>query len=226
MSLPIEFLDKRPSVIALAGSNGAGKSTFHESFLTDSGLRFINADVLSSSLNVSAYETAELASSLRSALVAQRASFIFETVLSDPVGEKVDQLATYASLSYTVVLIFIRIDNAEESIKRVAMRVSQGGHDVPDEKLLARFERTQANLQHAIERLLYVIVYNNGDLAHPYQLVELYMNEYNKCLSKRSTKRSKAWWSPRIAWRTSKAMIIRSLESESDAVVLLLLVRQ
>ena len=173
MSLPFEFLDKRPIIIALAGSNGAGKSTFYESFLADAGLRFINADALSSSLNVSAYAAAELASSLRSALVAQRESFIFETVLSDPVGEKVDQLATYAALGYTVVLMFIHIDSPQESLKRVAMRVSQGGHDVPNEKLLDRFERTQANLKRAIERLPYVIVYSNDDLAHPYKLVEL-----------------------------------------------------
>ncbi len=176
MSLPLQFLDKRPIVIALAGSNGAGKSTFYESFLADSGLRFINADVLSASLNVGVYEAAELASSLRSALVAQHESFIFETVLSDPVGEKVDQLATYADLGYTVVLIFIQINSPEESLKRVAMRVSQGGHDVSDEKLRARFERTQANLKRAIERLPYVIVYSNDDLAHPYKLVELYEN--------------------------------------------------
>lgn len=176
MRLPFEFLDKRPIVLALAGSNGAGKSTFYESFLAESGLRFINADVLSASLNVSAYEAAELASSLRSALIAQRESFIFETVLSDPVGEKVDQLAMYATLGYTVVLVFIQINSPEESIKRVAMRVSQGGHDVTDEKILARFARTQANLKRAIERLPYVIVYSNDDLAHPYKLFAMYEN--------------------------------------------------
>ena len=176
MKLPLEFLDKRPIVIALAGSNGAGKSTFYESFLADSGLRFVNADVLSASLNVSAYEAAELATSLRSTLVAERESFIFETVLSDPVGEKVEQLSTYSALGYTVVLIFIQIDSPEESIKRVAMRVSQGGHDVPDEKLRSRFKRTKANLKLAIKRLPYVIVYSNNDLANPYKVVELYEN--------------------------------------------------
>lgn len=102
MNLPFEFLDKRPIVIALAGSNGAGKSTFYESFLADAGLRFINADVLSASLDVKAYEAAELAASIRASLVAQRESFVFETVLSDPVGEKVEQLASYAALGYTV----------------------------------------------------------------------------------------------------------------------------
>jgi len=116
---------------------------------------------------------------LRSALVAQRESFIFETVLSDPVGEKVEQLATYTVVGYTVVLIFIQIGSPEESIKRVAMRLSQGGHDVPDEKLRGRFERTLANLNRAIERLPYVIVYSNDDLAHPYKFVELYENGKN-----------------------------------------------
>ena len=52
--------------------------------------------------------------------------------------------------------------------------MSQGGRDVPDEKLLARFERTQANLKRAIDRLPYVIVYSNDDIADPYKLVGLY----------------------------------------------------
>lgn len=176
MSLPFSFLDKRPIIIALAGSNGAGKSTFYESHLSDAGLRFINTDDLSASLGLSPYEAAELATSVRRELVNQRESFIFETVLSDPVGEKVDQLASWASLGYTVVLIFIRIESADQSIRRVAMRACQGGHDVPDDKLRARFERTLANLQRAIERLSHVIVFSNEDLSNPYQLIATYEN--------------------------------------------------
>lgn len=176
MSLPFAFLDERPIVIALAGSNGAGKTTFFDSFLADAGLRFVNPDVLADALDVSPYEAGELAAAIRSALVQRRESFVFETVLSDPVGEKVETLESYAALGYTVVLIFIRIDSPEDSIRRVAIRVSQGGHDVPDEKLRARFERTKANLQRAIERLPHVIVYSNSDLSKPYQLVEVYEN--------------------------------------------------
>lgn len=176
MSLPFDFLDKRPIIIALAGSNGAGKSTFYESYLADGGLRFVNADEFSASLGLSAYGAAELAASIRRELVSQRESFIFETVLSDPVGEKVEQLASYAALGYTVVLIFIRIESAEESSRRVAMRACQGGHDVPDEKLRARFARTQANLQRAIQRLPHVIVFSNEDLSNPYQFVAHYEN--------------------------------------------------
>lgn len=176
MSQRFDFLDKRPIVIALAGSNGAGKSTFYESFLVDSGLRFINADEMAASLKLHPYEAAELASEIRKELVNQRESFVFETVLSDPVGEKVDQLASYESLGYTVVLIFIRVDSADESIKRVSMRANQGGHDVPDDKLRARFDRTLVNLQRAIERLPHVIVFSNQELSNPYRFVAHYAN--------------------------------------------------
>jgi predicted ABC-type ATPase len=93
--LPFDFLDQRPIVIAIAGSNGAGKTTFYESFLADSGLRFINADTIADALGIDAHEAAEVATAIRSALVKERGSFIFETVLSDPVG---DQLTTASAL--------------------------------------------------------------------------------------------------------------------------------
>jgi ABC-type multidrug transport system ATPase subunit len=60
LSLLFDFLDKRPLIIALAGSNGAGKSTFYDSYLADGGLRFINADELSASLGMLPYDAAEL----------------------------------------------------------------------------------------------------------------------------------------------------------------------
>ena len=174
MSLPFAFLDQRPIVVALAGSNGAGKSTFFETFLSDCGLRFINADIIAKGLEITAYEAAELAASIRSSLVTHRESFIFETVLSDPVGDKVDTLAKYSDAGYTVVLIFIQLHEVGESIRRVAMRASQGGHDVPDEKLKSRFERTKANLQRAIACLPHVLVYDNSNLERPYQLADVY----------------------------------------------------
>jgi hypothetical protein len=51
--------------------------------------------------------------------------------------------------------------------ERVAMRVLQCGHDVPTEKVLARFPRTLANLARAIRELPHVLVFDNTDLVHP-----------------------------------------------------------
>ena len=51
------------------------------------------------------------------------------------------------------------------------MRVSQGGHDVPPEKLMTRFPRTVANLKAAIQTLPIVLVFDNQDLAAPFRKV-------------------------------------------------------
>lgn len=172
--MDFEFLNERPVLVAIAGSNGAGKSTFFESHLKDCGLRFVNADVLAEELDVGPYEAAEIADALRRSLIASRESFIFETVFSDPVGDKVGFLREAADAGYRVVVIFIRIADAETSIQRVSMRVAQGGHDIPDDKLKSRFDRTLANLQLAVEQLPHVVVFDNSDLAYPYRLVEVW----------------------------------------------------
>lgn len=171
-----DFLDARPIVIAIAGSNGAGKTTFYHSHLANTSLRFINADDLAHELNLGAYDSAAVAAELRHALVSKRESFIFETVLSDPVGDKVSFLRDLTDHGYEVVLIFISIADIETSIQRVSMRVVQGGHDVPDDKLRERFNRTRENLRRAIESLQHVIVYDNSDLAQPYRLMASYEN--------------------------------------------------
>jgi predicted ABC-type ATPase len=164
------LLEARPVVVALAGSNGAGKSTFFHAHLANTGLRFVNADDLAVELGLGAYEAAEVAASLRAGLVGQRESFVFETVLSDPVGAKVTELVETGRNGMHVVVVFIRVDSPETSKQRVAMRVMQGGHDVPDEKLEARFQRTLANLSRAIKALPVVIIFDNTNLARPFRL--------------------------------------------------------
>ena len=126
-------LDRRPVIVAIAGSNGAGKTTFFHSHLQEAGLRFINADDIARELDISAYEAAEISDALRRELVRQRESFVFETVFSDPTGEKLAFLTDAVAAGYNVILCFIGISGAETSEERVAIRVSQGGHDVPPE---------------------------------------------------------------------------------------------
>ena len=171
-----KYLDHRPMVVALAGPNGAGKSTFFGAHLKSSGLRFVNADVLAKELEVDAYEAARMVAALRVEFVRQRESFVFETVFSDPVGDKLAFLKQTAQSGYAVVLCFIGIADANTSEQRVAMRVSQGGHDVPTEKLIARFPRTLANLSAAIRQLPCVLVFDNDDLRTPFRHVAVFAN--------------------------------------------------
>lgn len=163
-------------LVAVAGPNGAGKSTFYEAHLKPAGLRFLNADVMAGELGVDAYQAAEVVAKLRQELVNQGESFVFETVFSDPVGDKLTFLKDAAQRGYSVVLCFIGIANADRSEERVAMRVSQGGHDVPTDKLTARFPRTMANLRQAIKDLPCVAIFDNDDLVAPFRLAAIYQN--------------------------------------------------
>ena len=178
------LLDARPIIIAIAGPNGAGKTTFFNAFLRQAGLRFVNADEIARGLGLNSYEAAKIANSLRRELVKQRESFVFETVFSDPVGDKVAFLKDAATAGYSVVLCYIGISAAQVSEERVAMRISQGGHDVPAEKLASRFPRTLANLRASIEELPLVLVFDNDDLSSPYRKVAEFQQGERKMLGK------------------------------------------
>ena len=170
----IPGLNQRPVVVALAGPNGAGKTTFYGSHLKATGLRLVNADVLARELEVDAYRAAEMAGALREKLLEQHESFVFETVFSDPVGDKIRFLQRAAEAGYNVILCFIGISDPAVSEERVTMRVTQGGHDVPTEKLVARFPRTLENLRKSIRTLPHVFVFDNNVLSYPYRQIAVF----------------------------------------------------
>ena len=133
--------------------------------------------VPASEVDMDSYAAARVAGTLRSALVEQGESFVFETVFSDPVGDKLAFLKDAAARGYTVILCFIGISGSEVSEQRVAMRVSQGGHDVPSEKIIARYPRTLANLQSAIRELPHVWIFDNDDLRKPYRKMAVFEHD-------------------------------------------------
>jgi len=182
--LSLTGLDVRPVLVALAGPNGAGKSTFYEPHLKTSGLRFLNADVFARELEIDPYRAAEIVSKLRRELLPQKESFIFETVFSDPVGDKLAFLKQAVQHGYMVVLCFIGISNPKTSEERVAMRVTQGGHDVPTQKLVSRFPRVLANLKQAIRELPFVLVFDNEDLRIPFRQVAAFRDGHQALLRK------------------------------------------
>jgi predicted ABC-type ATPase len=168
------IFNQRPLLIALAGANGAGKSTFYKTYLQQLGLQFINADVIAKELNLDAYAAAKVAASLREELVRQRESFIFETVFSDPAGDKLAFFQDAAAVGFTVVLFFIGISSPGISNERVVFRRLKGGHDVPADKLITRFPRTLENLRRSIRELPFVLIYDNDDLNDPYRQVAVF----------------------------------------------------
>jgi predicted ABC-type ATPase len=170
----VNLLDLRPLIVALAGPNGAGKTTFYHAHLRPTGLRLLNADVIAHEMALGDQAAMQVTTVLRHELVRARESFVFETVFSDPIGDKLAFLQDAARSGYTVVLCFIGLDSPETSEARVMMRVSQGGHDVPADRLISRFPRTLANLKAAIASLPHVWVFDNQDLRRPFRKVAVF----------------------------------------------------
>ncbi len=163
-----------PLLVALVGSNGAGKTTLFETFLRHTGLPFVNADEIAHSLGrqTDSYEAARLAAAVRADLIAHRTSFCMESVFSDLAGDKVELLRGTQRAGYHVLLIFVRIASVELSMARVQQRVNVGGHDVPDDKLVARFDRTQRNVREALRFVDLAVVLDNGEVERPFRHVE------------------------------------------------------
>ncbi len=198
MTPPLDLpLDQRPVIVAVAGPNGTGKTTFYHAHLQPAGLRFVNADVLARDLVPNPYVAAQAADILRRELVKQRESFVFETVFSDPAGDKLTFLREAAQAGYNVVLCFIGISGPAVSEQRVAMRVSQGGHDVPGEKLIARFPRIMANLTASLRNLPLVLIFDNDDLRTPFRRVAVFHNGNPAFLTKQTPKWLKLLLTPR-----------------------------
>jgi predicted ABC-type ATPase len=160
-----------PRLIFLAGPNGAGKSTYYRTFLSASGLLFVNADELSRTLGLPNAEAAKFADGVRESLVANGESFITETVFSDPVGAKLAFLRRAMAAGYDVQVHFIGISGADLSEARVLQRVAEGGHDVPSDRLERRFHQSLRNLADAITFVPEVRVFDNSDPDNPFRLV-------------------------------------------------------
>ena len=163
-----------PELIVLAGSNGAGKSTFYDSYLARLNLPFVNADIFAKALNPNDpaavnYVAAQQADQQRRAYLMARTSFVMETVFSDPAGDKIAFLREAQAMGFRVTLIFIGIDSPALSQARVIGRVAHGGHDVPDDRLIERFPRTLANLKVALKFVDRASLFDNSSARSPYR---------------------------------------------------------
>lgn len=155
-------------VIILAGPNGAGKTTFAREFLpNEAGCpTFINADLIAAGLAPFAPQTAavqagrvmlgELARHF-----AARQSFAFETTLSGRAYLR--HIAEWRAAGYWVELIFLKLNTVEEAVARVAQRVKQGGHAIPEPVIRRRFTAGIENFtQHYAPAVDDWVLYDNS----------------------------------------------------------------
>jgi len=133
------------TILIIAGPNGAGKTTFANEFLPKEGNcpTFVNADLIAAGLAPLSPETTAIRAG-RLMLeeinnhVRRGESFAFETTLSGLMYVRLIQNSQ--RIGYRVKLIYLSLPNPEMAVARVADRVAQGGHFIPEAVIRRRFD--------------------------------------------------------------------------------------
>ena len=142
---------KQPTVVVIGGPNGAGKSTAAPFLLKGAFgvLEFVNADQIAVGLSAYASESVAFEAGrimLRRLHELARAgkSFAFESTLSSRTFARF--LSSCKARGYRVVLFYLSLPSSNLAVQRVALRVRQGGHNIPTADVHRRFERSLRNL--------------------------------------------------------------------------------
>ncbi len=135
-------------VYIVAGSNGAGKTTFAKEFIKIAGITFLNADEIAKEIDPNDTEGGKLTAGRvlfkrLENLILSNQSFIIESTLSGLSMKKV--IEKLKEVNYKVTLLYIFLDTADLAIDRVKIRVKEGGHNIPEPDIKRRFYRSKNN---------------------------------------------------------------------------------
>ena len=134
----------------IAGPNGAGKTTFAHEFLpkyTDCR-NFVNADLIARAIapfspDVAAFRAARMMLDEIDAFAKKRVPFAFETTLSG--RGYLTFIRRCKAEGYEIHLFFLSLTSVDLAISRIRERVLRGGHDIPEQIVRRRFDRSMRN---------------------------------------------------------------------------------
>lgn len=160
---------QKPKLIIVAGPNGSGKTTITEKLLRHEWMDdcvYINPDLIAqqefgdwNSLEA-VIKAANKAKAIREDCLANLTNMAFETVFSVP--EKLEFIQRAKALGFFVRLFFICTNDPSINAQRVALRVMEGGHDVPIPKIISRYYRSIANSVEALQLVDRAYFYDNS----------------------------------------------------------------
>lgn len=160
---------KKKNLYIIAGCNGAGKTTASFTVLPEilNCPEFVNADEIAKGLSPFhpesvAVQAGKLMIERMIQLLKDGETFALETTLSTRSYVKLVQQAQRNG--YYVTLIFFSLASPEQAVRRVAQRVTQGGHNIPTDVIYRRYARGLKNLfQLYIQAVDYWVMYDNSD---------------------------------------------------------------
>jgi len=135
----------------IAGCNGAGKTTASYTILPEilNCKEFVNADNIAAGISPFnpegvAFEAGRIMLSRIQELMNEGADFAFETTLST--RSYVTMVKKAQEKGYEVSLLYFWLSSPQMAIQRVAKRVSNGGHNIPEDVIKRRYYRGIKNL--------------------------------------------------------------------------------
>ena len=155
-----------PRLLIVAGPNGSGKTTLTNR-LRAIGLDFgeyINADEIALLLRHGPDKDRRAqieADRRRESALADMRSYSFETVMSHP--SKIDEMRAAKAAGYHFTFVGVALQDPALNVERVALRVREGGHDVPTDRIIARYHRTLALMPSAISLADRSLIFDNSD---------------------------------------------------------------
>ncbi len=166
-----------PRIHIFGGPNGAGKSTFaREYLLQEAGCPvFINADLIAAGLSPfqperMAVKAGKIMLEMVKERTERRGSFAFESTLSGLSWAR--EIPAWRRLGFQVELVFLSLPSAEFAMERVAYRVRQGGHSIPEEVVRRRFESGFRNFRDIYRTLVDHWVWFDNSGSAPIQIDE------------------------------------------------------
>ncbi len=165
-------MEMKPEIIVFAGPNGSGKSTVTRTAKIINP--YINADDIKRATQSTDLEAAELAEDMREYVLDVHKSFTFETVLST--ARNLDLLRRAKEQGYFIRCIFVLTSDVNINIHRVMRRFASGGHDVPVEKIKARYARSLGQVPELLKVCDICHIYDNTDV--PFRIFKKRKDEY------------------------------------------------
>jgi predicted ABC-type ATPase len=164
-----------PILTVIAGPNGSGKSTLTD-LLVRQGIEFgeyLNADEIARELSGPpewiSRKAQQIVRDRRDAALNERRDHAFETVMSHP--SHIQYMAQAADSGFEVRLFFVATENPAINLDRVTNRVLHGGHPVPPDRIIDRYQRCLGNLPDAIRAANECFIYDNSFSDGPLRLL-------------------------------------------------------
>ena len=151
---------KLPEIIVFAGPNGSGKSTITR--LAKIIEPYINADDIKRTNHCTDLEAAQMAEAMRERCINEHKSFTFETVLSTDRNLKL--LKKAKTEGYFIRCIYVLTCDPNINVARVKSRESQGGHGVPEDKIISRYKKALDLIPELINVCDVMHIYDNSDV--------------------------------------------------------------